>query len=160
MKLDITKLPVLPGVIVFLLVAIGAAFTGAFLATDDDQDGTSDGGNAAPTAAPTGDQSPPPDGDSFTVSMGDNFFDPNQYTVTGGATVTFGITNNGAAIHNMRIAGPDGEYNTDDDTVSEPDLFMAGDTGTLVWDVPGSPGEIIFRCDFHPTEMTGDITVE
>lgn len=159
MKLDITKLPVLEGVIFFLLVAMAAGFTGAFLATDDDSEGSSDA-NETPTAAPSDGETPPPTGDNFAVSMGDDFFDPTEYTVASGATVTFEITNNGAGTHNMRIAGPDGEYQTDDDAVSDPLVFSAGDTGTIVWEVPASPGAITFHCDFHPAEMTGTITVQ
>jgi plastocyanin len=137
---------------------MGATFTGAFLATaDDDEAAPLD--NGEPTPPPAGDGTPPT-ADIFVVSMGDNFFDPAEFTVPAGATITFDISNDGSAIHNMRIAGPDGEYNTDDDTVSSPDLFMGGDAGTLVWEVPSSSGEIIFHCDFHPVEMVGTIAVQ
>ena len=97
---------------------------------------------------------------SFDISLGDNFFEANEFTLSPGQEVTFNITNNGSAVHNMRVDGGDGEYDTDDDTVSDPDLFQAGDTGTLVWTAPGETGTIIFRCDFHPTEMTGAISLE
>ena len=104
---------------------------------------------------------------SFDVSMGDtfepevtNFFELNEFTVSPGQEVTFNLTNDGDAIHNMRSAGGDGEYDTDDDTVSNPDLFQAGDAGTLVWTAPDEAGEIIFRCDFHPLDMIGTISVE
>ena len=97
---------------------------------------------------------------SFDISLGDNFFEANEFTLSPGQEVTFNITNNGSDVHNMRVDGGDGEYDTDDDTVSDPDLFQAGDTGTLVWTAPGETGAIIFRCDFHPTEMTGAISLE
>ena len=115
--------------------------------------GDNDDGNAGPV--------------SFDLSQGDtiepevtNFFELNEFTVSPGQEVTFNITNDGVAIHNMRVDGGDGEYDTDDDTVSDPDLFEAGDTGTLVWTAPDEAGEIIFRCDFHPLEMVGAISVE
>lgn len=114
-------------------------------------------GEATPTP---GDESPPPSDGIVAVSMSDNFFDPNEITTAAGSDVTFDLTNNGAAIHNMRIAGEDGEYNTDDDAVSDPELMTAGQTGTLEWTAPSAAGEIIFRCDFHPTDMIGTITVE
>ena len=97
---------------------------------------------------------------SFDISLGDNFFEANEFTLSAGQEVTFNITNNGSAVHNMRVDGGDGEYDTDDDTVSDPELFQAGDTGTLVWTAPDETGTIIFRCDFHPTEMIGTISVE
>lgn len=139
------------------LLLVGACGGG-----DDDDDSN---GEATPTPAETG----PSDGDddggnggevSFDVSMGDNFFDPTEFTVGAGATVTFNLTNDGIAIHNMRIGGEDNEYNTDDDAVSDPELMTGGQTGTLVWTAPSEPGEYIFQCDFHPTDMLGTITVE
>lgn len=129
----------------------------------DDDDGGGDGTPAATTPGENGDDG----GDggdggelSFDVSMGDNFFEPNEFSVPAGAKVTFNLTNDGAAIHNMRIAGDDGEYNTDDDAVSDPDLVSAGGTAVLEWVAPDQPGEVDFQCDFHPTDMVGTITVE
>ena len=128
--------------------------------------------NGATRETPAADEPAADDADdagpvSFDVSMGDtiepeitNFFELNEFTVSPGQEVTFNLTNDGGAIHNMRIAGGDGEYDTDDDTVSDPDLFQAGDTGTLVWTAPDEAGEIIFRCDFHPLDMIGTISVE
>jgi plastocyanin/heme-degrading monooxygenase HmoA len=114
-------------------------------------------GEATPTP---GEGSPPPSDGVVTISMGDNFFDPNEITVAAGSEVEIDLTNNGAAIHNMRIAGEDGQYNTDDDVVSDPEVISGGQTGTVVWTAPSSAGEIIFHCDFHPTDMIGTITVE
>lgn len=128
---------------------------------DDDDDG-GDGTPAATTPVENGDDDDGGDGGelSFDVSMGDNFFEPNEFTVPAGARVTFNLTNDGAAIHNMRIAGDDGQYNSDDDAVSDPDLVSAGGTAVLEWVAPDQPGEVDFQCDFHPTDMVGTITVE
>jgi len=117
--------------------------------------GEVNGGGGEPT---DGEPSPPPEG-VVLVSMGDNFFDPADITTAAGEEVTIDLINNGAATHNMRIAGEDGEYNTDDDAVSDPEVMSATQTGTLVW-TPSAAGEIPFRCDFHPTDMVGTITVE
>ncbi len=142
----------------------------ALLAAACSSDGDDDDGATGET--PAADETPADDGDdagpvSFDISMGDtvepeitNFFEADTFTVSTGQEVTFNITNDGVAIHNMRIAGADGEYDTDDDTVSDPDLFQAGDTGTLVWTAPDEAGEIIFRCDFHLRDMIGTISVE
>jgi plastocyanin len=156
MKFDITKLPVGEMMIGFLLLALAITFVGAFAATGED-----DGGEAAvsetpaesATTAPTG-------GGNVAITMTDNKFDPNAITVDSGASVTFDLTNNGVAIHNMRIAGPDGSYNTGDDAVSDPGLVSGGQTATLSWDAPSDAGEFIFQCDFHPTDMKGTITVQ
>jgi cytochrome c oxidase subunit 2 len=113
---------------------------------------------------PGGDRSPSSGGDGgsadIALEMGDNFFDPIDAAVDAGSTVVVELTNGGLAIHNMRVAGPDGEYNTDDDTVSNPELFTPGTAGTLVWQAPDQAGDVIFRCDFHPLEMTGTLVVK
>ena len=128
---------------------------------DDDDDGGDDGGDDTPATTPAGDDDD--GGDEpvvFDVVMGDNTFDPTDFTVPAGATVTFNLANDGAAIHNMRISGEDGEYNTDDDAVSDPDLITGGAEAVLDWTAPDEPGEVDFQCDFHPTDMLGVITVE
>ena len=102
-----------------------------------------------------------PEGESaitLEVTLLDNYFQPNQFTVKTGQTVTFVITNEGEAIHNMRIAGPDGQGMTEDDAVSEPDMIRGGQSGVLVWTAP-QPGTYPFRCDVHP-DSQGTIIVE
>jgi plastocyanin len=127
----------IPGLAALLLIA--AACGGG----DDDDTGGDDGGAV-----------------SFDVTLTDNKFDPAEFTVPPGSSVTFNLTNNGAAMHNMRIAGEDGKYNSDDDAVSDPDLVNGGATATVEWTAPGSPGETKFQCDFHPTDGQGTITIE
>jgi plastocyanin len=115
----------------------------------------------SPSATKTPADDPPPAGGvSFDISMGDNFFEANEITVSPGQTVTFNIVNDGQAIHNMRVAGPDGEYGNEDDALSQPDIVRPGETATLTWTVPTEPGTYIFQCDFHPVDMTGTIVVQ
>ena len=97
---------------------------------------------------------------SIDVSMGDNFYEPNKFTVKAGQKLTFQLKNEGIAIHNMRVSGADNKYNTEDDAVSDPAQFSPGDTGTLEWTAPDKAGEIQLRCEFHPTDSTGVIKVE
>jgi len=115
--------------------------------------GGDDGGDAATVVV---------DG-SAAVSMGDNFFEVDGETnptleVGVGGSITFDIANDGVAIHNMRIAGVDNEYDNEDDFVSDPDLFVGGDEGTLTFSIDEA-GSFNYRCDFHPTEMLGLISV-
>ena len=94
------------------------------------------------------------------VTSGSQRFEPAAFIVSTGQQVTFNITNDGLSWHNMRVDGGDGAFGTADDTISDHELrFLPGDTGTLVWTAPDSPGEIQFRCDFHPDVMTGSIEV-
>ena len=92
-----------------------------------------------------------------------NFFEfkgkkqPNL-VVKAGTEVTVSVTNKGKAIHNMRIAGVDGSFNTADDFVSKPETINAGGKATLAFKVD-KPGSYKFHCDFHP-DSTGTITVQ
>jgi plastocyanin len=156
MKIDITKLPVLEGVIAFLLIVTAVGFYGAFAAVNDDDDEDeqpSVSETAPPANGGTG-------GNEIAVAMEDNSFDPDSIPVAAGQALTFNVTNEGSAIHNMHIAGADNEYDTDDDAVSDPDLIAGGQDGALSWESPAEAAEIDFRCDFHPTDMTGTITVQ
>lgn len=155
------------GFVALLALSLASLLALSFACGDDD-DGNGNGNGDDETAAPTDENGDNGNGNgngngeevTFDVSMGDNFFEPNEFTVPAGATVTFNLTNDGAAIHNMRVAGADNEYNTDDDVVSDPDLVNAGETATVEWTAPDEAGTIDFLCDFHPTDMTGTITVE
>lgn len=155
---------------VLLALALASLLAMSFACGGDDDDGGDDGGETAAPTTPADNGDDDDDGDddgdddddevTFDVSMGDNFYEPNEFTVPAGATVTFNLSNDGAAIHNMRVAGADNEFNTDDDAVSEPALVPGGETATVTWTAPDEPGTIDLLCDFHPTDMTGTITVE
>jgi plastocyanin len=157
MKFDITKLPVLEAVIGFLLVVTVITFVGAFAAVNDGESEESEDPGDSATATP-GDGG---DGDGgLSVVMDDNFFDPDAITVPVAQEVTINLTNEGSAIHNMQIAGADNEYGTDDDAVSDPEIVNGGDQATVTWLTPDAAGEIDFRCEYHPDQMTGTITVQ
>ncbi len=160
MKFDITKLPVGEMMVGFLLLVLAVTFVGAFSATGDGGGGpaasASPGGSASASAGPTASGG----GGGNSITMTDNKFDPTKLSVTAGASVTFNITNKGTAIHNVRIAGPDGKFNTGDDSVSDPQLVPGGQSAKLAWTAPSQAGDILFQCDFHPTDMKGTITVK
>jgi plastocyanin len=96
----------------------------------------------------------------FEVTLVDNAFELNTFAVPAGAAVEFELTSIGGNLHNMRIAGPDGDFETEDDTLSDPDTIGNGVIVSVPWAAPDEPGDIPFRCDFHPAEMTGTVTVE
>jgi plastocyanin/mono/diheme cytochrome c family protein len=118
------------------------------------------GAVATPTPAGPGEAPTPPPGPEVTydVEMGDIFFKPNNLVAAVGQKVIINLRNSGQVIHNMRQAGGDNEYDSGDDVVSNPDAVPAGSTATLeiTFDQAGT---FNFRCDFHPVQMTGTITV-
>jgi plastocyanin len=97
---------------------------------------------------------------TLDVAMGDIFFEPSELEVEAGQTFRIELTNTGEFVHNLRIAGPDDTFDTEDDLVSTPDppRVRAGEGGQLVGQID-QPGTYRFRSDFHPVEMVGTITV-
>ena len=76
-----------------------------------------------------------------------------------GEDVTIRVTNRDQLTHNLRLAGLDGQYDTEDDAVTEPDFIINGATGDLDF-APAIPGAYTFHCDFHPGSMGGQILVQ
>lgn len=103
--------------------------------------------------------------ESLALSMGDNFFDLDgarnpTLELAAGDAIEIALTNDGAAIHNMRFAGEDNQFNTSDDAVSDPNIVPGAQTATLEFTVPENGGTYSYQCDFHPTDMKGTINAE
>ena len=162
MRPDLARLPVAEGVVGFLIVMIIVTFVGAFSATSGSEGEAVSASPAPGSSSPVASASP---GGGLTVVLHDNRFDPNEITVQAGATGTIQIKNDGKSPHNMHIAGAGGDYTEDfcqgtGDPCSDPNTVRAGQTATLTFQAPSSSGEVNFRCDFHPQEMTGKIKVQ
>ena len=80
--------------------------------------------------------------------------------VAAGKEITVNLTNEGVAIHNMRFAGEDNEFNSADDATSDPGLVNAGQKAKVTFTAPGKAGKYKYQCDFHPTDMKGEIEVQ
>jgi plastocyanin len=160
---------------ILLPIAFGLLLLAAACGGDDDDGGNGgnggDGnGDAATPTAPADEiqsQPAPPQeiGDEVTepvdgvlkTQVNDLVYELNNLRAPLDETTTIEITNVGTAIHNFRIAGVDGEWNTDDDVVI-PDLLSGGDTGVVDF-TPSLAGTYTFRCDIHPTSEGGVIVV-
>ena len=168
MKLDVTKLPLGEALIAFVLAAVVVTFILAFtLPSGAGIEGEAEGDDAVAEETATNGGTT---GGDIAVSMGDNFFELDgqrepDIAVPLGEQTTIDLTNDGSAVHNLHIAGADNEYGNafcetgGDEPCSDPNLFAGGDTGSITFSFD-DPGIFVFRCDFHPTEMTGTITVE
>lgn len=108
----------------------------------------------------SGSPTPGPEGQydqSADVAMQDNVFDPGTITLEAGKKFGIKLTNNGQFVHNLRIDGPDHQFDTDDDIIS-PDIDKGGGTGTAIGTLDA--GTYNFRDDFNPTLMTGTLTMQ
>jgi len=157
---------------IIVLIAAGLLLLAAACGGDDDDGGNGDngGGDATPTSAPADDIESQPDvpqevDDEVTEAVGGELqieardvptfeFAPNNLKVPLNETTTIEIANLGAAIHNFRIAGADGEWNSDDDVAT--DFITGGDTASVEFS-PTLAGTYTFRCDIHPDVQGGVI---
>lgn len=92
-------------------------------------------------------------------------FSPSVINVSVGETVRFAVRNTGTVSHTVRVVGADGQYQTKDDFVSNPDIIQPGHEGFLVvrFDKPGefefkdltasgsSPGKIVVQAAAQAT---------
>ncbi|MCH7810546.1 MAG: cupredoxin domain-containing protein, partial [Chloroflexi bacterium] len=91
------------------------------------------------------------------VDMLDNAYEPDVLLIDVRTKVKLNLNNLDEFVHNLRIAGPDGEYDTEDDIVSED--ILPGETGELIFELDVE-GPYIFRDDFRRETMTGDLIVQ
>lgn len=114
-----------------------------------------------PTAQPIQAQVTEPTDGVIQVPMRDNIFVVNNLKVKAGQEVTIRIINEGQNPHNLRVAGPDGQWGSGDDFAVPADgSFIQGGQQAEAVFTPYQPGVYSFRCDVHPTDMWGIITVE
>jgi hypothetical protein len=109
-----------------------------------------------------------PGGGDNVIQLHDNFFQFNGQrnpTITEPANqaVTLDVSNEGNAIHNVHVSLT-GDYTAaqcktgGDVPCSDPALIRGGGKGTLTFTL--AAGSYNFRCDFHPTEMTGTFQIQ
>lgn len=112
---------------------------------DDDNGNGGNGGNGGDTGP-----SVPADATEFVIVMKDNLFEPAEFSIAKGQTVTFIAKNEGTAIHNMSILGTEMK--------TEPIVQPGGESSFEVrFD---NAGTFDFHCDYHLPDMVGEITVK
>jgi plastocyanin len=112
--------------------------------------GQAEGGGGAATSAPSGSSST-----AVKITLKDNVFDPKDLKVPAGKTITFTLTNDGTAIHNMHILSK----STEGKEFQSELTITAGRTSKFEAKF-NKKGLIKFQCDFHVPDMVGTITVE
>ncbi|MCH8814480.1 MAG: cupredoxin domain-containing protein [Chloroflexi bacterium] len=93
------------------------------------------------------------------IVMADVVFQQNNVQIPLGEPILIRVTNSDLVVHNLRIAGLDGQFMTEDDAVTDPSTIAVGDGGELTF-APPVAGAYTFQCDFHPTTMGGVIVVQ
>jgi uncharacterized cupredoxin-like copper-binding protein len=132
------------------VLAVAASLGLAACGGDDDDD------ESAATTEPTATTGAAEAGGGETVKMSavDFEFKPSDPTVAPGE-VTFEVTNDGEAPHNLEVEGPSGEAELPED-------LQPGDRGDLPVDL-SEPGTYKFYCPVGNHEqlgMVGEVTVQ
>jgi plastocyanin len=157
-----------------LALVLSLALTAALVLAacgDDDGDGAADLITEAPAASASPVAAPPqpspaqaidatltePVGGVIQVSLANLSFSPNNLHVPLGESVTIRLTNDDSTSHTMRVAGIDGQYDTEDDAVVK--VINPGESSELDYS-GGMAGTYTFRCDLHPGQMGGVIVVD
>jgi plastocyanin/heme-degrading monooxygenase HmoA len=109
-----------------------------------------------PTQAPGGGgATEAPGGGATVVTIEDNFFEVGgvknpALTAVAGKETTLDLTNAGKGSHNMSIV--------DTEFISDPGRVDGGEKATIAFTLDA--GTYSYQCDFHPSEMKGELTVE
>jgi uncharacterized cupredoxin-like copper-binding protein len=118
--------------------------------------GCGGGDNDNETTAAQGPATTSPAGGGSTVKLSETEYkiEPSDPSVKTGA-VTFEVTNDGEAPHNLEVEGPSGEAELPED-------LQPGDSGSFSVDL-GEPGKYRFYCPVGNHEqlgMVGEVTVQ
>ncbi len=97
--------------------------------------------------------------DKWTETATDNKFSVTAIAVTGGTPATVTLDNKGAALHNWEVLGSDGKVMKDDagKDITMP-LTDGGKSNSITFTI-SKTGIYSFRCQVHPTDMTGKLYV-
>lgn len=168
--------PIIPrwqiGGMVVVLLALGISGIAASIYDDQTAEKKHAAAPTPPPAASPQPGVPTPQPGVPEIDMVDNAFKDAQgntngtFTVKGAGTeVTIQIHNTGAAIHNVHIDSS-GSFDPPAPGIckvaagAQPcaKSVSGGKSGTIAFTLPA--GTYDFRCDFHPTEMTGKLVVQ
>lgn len=95
-------------------------------------------------------------GATLAVTAEDMAFNTSEIAVPAGADVTIAFTNNDAGVpHNIAVY-TDSSAST---TIFKGPIITGPATTTYTFTAPSTPGTYFFRCDPHPTTMTGRFVV-
>lgn len=113
-------------------------------------------GTPAPTAPPvTGGGG----GEPVTVALvAQNMqFDTDIIVAPAGATVTVAFENRDAGVQHNLAVYTDASAGT---TIFRGPVVTGPGSATYTFTAPSTPGTYFFRCDVHPTQMTGSFVVQ
>ncbi|MDD5082879.1 MAG: cupredoxin domain-containing protein [Dehalococcoidales bacterium] len=109
------------------------------------------------TVTVTSSQPPPSGGQSIAIDLSaQNYaFDKSTITVPAGASVTINFNNKESVSHNFALY----TNSSASTNIFRGDIINGPRTIVYKFTAPATPGNYFFRCDVHPTSMTGTFVV-
>jgi plastocyanin len=99
-------------------------------------------------------------GNTITLSASNLAFNTNTITVQHGSSVSIKFTNNDNGIqHNFALYQSGSASGTATGPIYVGQFISGVSSITYTFAAPSSPGTYFFRCDSHPTMMTGSFIV-
>jgi plastocyanin len=139
------------------LILVCATFAACGDDDDDSDDGGADSPATQPAAAtqPAGGSTPSTSECCVTLTAVDFAYEPAPgFEVVTGAPFTLTLENEGESPHTLTVY-EDEAFETPVDG-ADTGQVEAGESGEFTFD---SAGEAYFRCEVHPTQMQGEITI-
>jgi plastocyanin len=159
--------------VVSAAIVAGAAFAAC---SDDDDDPADPAGGISPAAETTAAETPAAEtpaaaatsaeggddegGDgveSLTITATDFAFEADASSVAPGSVVEVSFSNNGSAQHTVTFYTDDAY--TDAIPGGDSDRVPAGQSLNFTFEAPDN-GSVFYRCEVHPSQMEGELTVE
>lgn len=136
----------LPMLVIAFVVSFLALYGGALLVEKDDA-AAGDGGDGGPGGGPA----------IVTIVAQNLKFDKSTITATAGLDVTVTLENKDAGVlHNIAFYTNRGATSK----IFGSELITGPATQKSSFSAPGAAGSYFFRCDVHPTTMSGTFTVQ
>ena len=140
--------------IILITLAIGLMITGATACSSK----SSSTNTSTSTSTSTSTTS-----NSITISLTaqNTAFDKNTITVPAGAAVTINFDNKDTGIsHNFALYQTGSNSGSATGTIFQGKLITGPQTTVYTFTAPATAGTYFFRCDVHPTMMTGSFIVQ
>ena len=109
-------------------------------------------GSAAASSPPAG------GGTAITVTARDFELGPDEIAASKGETLNIMFSNQGGTAHTFSVFSD--EAYTTPFPGADTGQVAAGDTKQLSLTVPADSGDSYFRCNIHPAQMKGEISIE
>jgi len=97
-------------------------------------------------------------GGTINVTARDFLFDPNMLSAKKGQTTTISFKNDGSTTHTFKLYTD--EEHTKPVANGDSGSVAAGGSKTLTVSLASDSGDLFFRCEIHPTQMTGKVSVD